>query len=51
MTDKFLAFKVPLSAKFDNNVPLENRFHMSMLIDSAKRSFNVNNLLNFKKES
>ena len=41
LADKFIAFKVPLSDKFNPNVPIENRFHMSMLIDSMKKSFNV----------
>ena len=39
--DKFLAFKVPLSNKFDRNVPIECRFNMSMLIESVKRTYNV----------
>jgi mRNA-capping enzyme len=43
IADKFVAFKVPLSTKFNHNVPIENRFHMSLLIDSVKKSFNVKN--------
>lgn len=37
IVDKFLPFKVPLSVNFDRNVPIECRFHMSMLIESFKR--------------
>lgn len=40
LVDKFVAFKVPLSTKFDVNVPLESRWTMAMLFDSVRRSFN-----------
>lgn len=40
LVDKFIAFKVPLSERFQN-VPEDNRFHMSMLIESVKQNFNV----------
>ena len=34
----FLAFKTPLSKKFDDKVPMKNRFTPKMLFDSLKSS-------------
>jgi mRNA-capping enzyme len=39
VADKFLAFKVPLSAKFDQKMPQDCRFNAKMLIESVKRSY------------
>jgi mRNA-capping enzyme len=39
LMDKFLAFKVPLSSKFDSRVPIECRFTFTMLIDSLRRNY------------
>ena len=43
LLDKFLPFKVPLSSRYDDQVPLASRFSMAMLLESAKRTFNVSN--------
>lgn len=34
-----MPFKVPLSSKFDTQVPIENRFSMQMLLDSISKTF------------
>jgi mRNA-capping enzyme len=38
LVDKFLAFKVPLNSKFDNNVSIEYRWNLTMLFDAVRRN-------------
>lgn len=35
--DKFMAFKTPLAAQFDGQVPVECRFNPGMLVSSLKQ--------------
>lgn len=34
ITDKFIAFKTPLDSKYDNQIPIINRFNTEMLFSS-----------------